>query len=1200
MTTNQNENVPSMLSNLIDESDKAAANYRTQYNAILQKLELENELKWKEIDDKYSFLYPSLDDQNFNIKIANKKEFHDTKIDEYPKDIEIYQDKLCNTKFELAPHQLFLRNYLSFQTPYNSLLLFHGLGTGKTCSAITVCEEMRHYSKQIGSKKKIMIIASPNVQDNFRLQLFDERKLVQHNGRWTLSACTGNSYLNEINPMGLSGLSKDDIIKQVNRLITSSYTFMGYTEFSNVVSKILNYNKSDDEEENKKREAKRIESIKREFSDRLIVIDEIHNIRKNDDNTKKIVFNLQKLVQFTVNMKLLLLSATPMFNSYKEIIWLINLMNLNDNRSTIEISDVFNNDGTFKEYEDGQTGRNILIRKARGYISYVRGDNPYTFPFKIYPRDYDSPNSIFNYRYPIINMIDIPIEREPHILDIYVNRIGDYQNKGYKYILDKIKQQLVGEQGKKKFNYTILEPLIQSLNIVYPNDSLDVALLQGGDNDINLNYRDLIGKQGLETVMNFNTSSKKDFSYVKEPIFKGEEIGKYSSKMASIRENILKSEGIVMIYSQYIDGGCIPLALMLEEMGITRLNKHSLFSHPPTIPLDALTMRANKSTKTPAHYVMITGDKLISPNNLEEFKVASASSNKNGENVKIVIISRAGSEGLDFKNIRQIHILEPWYNMNRIEQTIGRGIRNCSHKDLPFDRRNSQVYMHGTLLDNADETVETADLYMYRIAEIKAKEIGHVTRVLKESSIDCLLRQPEKEMSEEDFNKKVKQVLSNGEGIDFNVGDKAYSSICDYMESCKYKCIPDMEKEMISYDTYNEDFIVNNAEQIINRIKDIMKDYYVVEKDILLKDISAFKTYPDSQVYAALELMTKDKSYIIQDRFNRNGNLVNIGNYFMFQPIELENERISTFERMVPLEYKLPSLKFDVENIEIDKHPMIDKKRLSDFHILSKTKANIDFQIEPLLKQIAKNYNIALTHPDVKISVEPTWYGSASISYQVLSQLLPDFSDHLYKIFIIDHNLDFLSIDSKLPLFKYIINSNIEKNDDFSMYIHNYFKQKLIRKGGLTGIIFINNNQQPVLFVNKDNGEWDIAEPVEKELFEDVLKPHSFDKAKVIGFLAFLNDIIFKTKDTEDNKRHRGARCDNAGKKNVEVILSDIKKLADIPYNEELETHKYSFKSKIMFQLCSEIELLLRYLDITKNKNKKWFFNYEDSIINKI
>ena len=98
--------------------------------------------------------------------------------DEDYDNIEKITQKLCEERdFELLAHQKFVRNFLSYKTPYNSLLLYHGLGTGKTCSAIGVAEEMRDYMKKMNIKKKILIIASPNVQENFRLQLFDERKL---------------------------------------------------------------------------------------------------------------------------------------------------------------------------------------------------------------------------------------------------------------------------------------------------------------------------------------------------------------------------------------------------------------------------------------------------------------------------------------------------------------------------------------------------------------------------------------------------------------------------------------------------------------------------------------------------------------------------------------------------------------------------------------------------------------------------------------------------------------------------------------------------------------------------------------------------------------------------------------------------------------------------------------------------------------
>ena len=53
-------------------------------------------------------------------------------------------------------------------------------------------------------------------------------------------------------------------------------------------------------------------------------------------------------------------------------------------------------------------------------------------------------------------------------------------------------------------------------------------------------------------------------------------IKNYSSKIHSICENIDGSEGIVLIYSQYIDAGIIPMALALEEMGFERNGRENL------------------------------------------------------------------------------------------------------------------------------------------------------------------------------------------------------------------------------------------------------------------------------------------------------------------------------------------------------------------------------------------------------------------------------------------------------------------------------------------------------------------------------------------------------------------------------------------------------------------------------------------------
>ena len=204
-------------------------------------------------------------------------------------------EKLCNSEFELAPHQLFVRNFLSFQTPYNSLLLYHGLGSGKTCSAIGIGEEMRDYLKQIGNTQRIIVVASPNVQNNFRVQLFDERKLKLIDGMWNIRSCTGNKYLKEINPMNMKGLSKENVIRQINRIINTSYIFMGYIQFANYIS---NKSTVDPEFSKEKRKAIEKRNLIKHFNNRLIIIDEVHNIRFTEDNNNKhVAQELMKLVK---------------------------------------------------------------------------------------------------------------------------------------------------------------------------------------------------------------------------------------------------------------------------------------------------------------------------------------------------------------------------------------------------------------------------------------------------------------------------------------------------------------------------------------------------------------------------------------------------------------------------------------------------------------------------------------------------------------------------------------------------------------------------------------------------------------------------------------------------------------------------------------------------------------------------------------
>jgi hypothetical protein len=373
----------------------------------------------------------------------------------------------------------------------------------------------------------------------------------------------------------------------------------------------------------------------------------------------------------------------------------------------------------------------------------------------------------------------------------------------------------------ESFGYTLLQTPLQALNIVYPLDNLSSIVLNPRFLEKETTVFDpkiLIGEYGLERIM--TSKDKGDYKYKdsSNPIFSPEKIGRYSSKIKNIHDSLIDSEGIVLIYSQYIEGGIVPIALMLEEMGFkryagTKQNNKSLFETPPTtIALNAITMKQKKGGEpfSQATYIMITGDSFLSIDNNEEVKAVTDTNNAMGHRIKVILISQAGSEGLDFKFVRQVHIMEPWYNMNRIEQIIGRGVRNLSHKDLPFSNRNVEIFMYGTMLTGDNKIQESADLYVYRLAETNAEKIGKITRILKQIAVDCLLNHEQTKFSQINFekvlqrNSNVLQVLSNGKQLkDYSVGDVPFTATCDYMQSCDYQCLPtvDLKHKIIKTNT---------------------------------------------------------------------------------------------------------------------------------------------------------------------------------------------------------------------------------------------------------------------------------------------------------------------------------------------------------------------------------------------------------------
>ncbi len=1167
------------------------------------------------------FLLPTLNDPKFSERIAAHKAFADTPYDGTIHDIEKRANEMCQVEFGLMPHQSFVRNFMSAETPYNTLLLFHSLGSGKTCSAISVCEEMRTYMKQSGLREKIIVIASPNVQGNFRKQLFDESRLEKiilntdpEEYTWNIQSCVGNSLLREINPGLIRNFPKEKIVSNIQSLINTYYTFMGYGQFANYVLELSGTSAQYE-----------IANIRRHFNNRLIVIDEVQNIRMTEENTNKeataAAAVLLKVVKYTDNMRMLLLTATPMYNSYKEIIWLTNLMNSNDKRSTIEVKDIFDADGNIKTEKSGESdesGMELLRRKLTGYVSYVRGENPYAFPFRIYPEHFAPEHALSSLaEYPKEQMNGKPITDPMTKMPVYLNRLSrtSLQYSVYSSIINElaIGKDVYTATGKLKnqlafddmdaFGYTVLQKPIEALNITYP----DVTGATPG----------LVGSAGLQSVVTYNHTTKTDFEYLPNAegrIFSPEHIRNYSVKIAEIGERIRESEGIVIVYSQYIEGGIIPLALAMEELGISRYastpTTKSLFKPSNSPQVEPLLTASGK----PAKYIMITGDRMYSPANNADMKIVSSGENKDGDLIKVVLISRAGAEGLDFANVRQLHIMEPWYNMSRMEQIIGRAVRNLSHCKLPFNKRNVQIFLHGTIIE---AETETADMYIYRLVEKKMHLIQNVERVMKESAVDCLIHIGQNNYTKSALSKEPKNVdipilLSNGKTIKFTPGDEE-----DAVYECKSSSgetlsVPTITDEGKS--TYSDSMARTNMQYIGDRIRQLFRESSSWSRTQLEKAVSAKKKVPIEQLFYTLSQFVGNKHNYVIDRYGRFGYIVNNDKYYVFQPMELTDQSISVYERSVPVEYKRKTVSLEVSP-EFGKTQMAVSTAAVDAGTM-----NNETRVEEskALQELEDLFIAATDKNEIKKSKD--WYIHAGHVFEHLEQVHFMSLDTQYNYFT-HHFFDLMEFSDKESLVKSLFppSEGINKNDLSARAMKSYrtstpgetitikdraltyFAKRMLFNEKRNDVVCVLSNKNDLVIMKRSvetGSPWKIGDRADLDYFAAemnariVVNKHSL--FPIIGFSGDFKgkETVFKVKDLTQKRNNVGAKIESAGK--VDIIKYTNQLLGHEQYTQEnTDTAKGGITQ---LGMCVILEFLMRDFTEQKKGGRVYYLGPEQAI----
>ena len=1037
---------------------------------------------------------------------------------------------------------------MNSHTPYKSLLVFHGVGVGKTCTAISISQNFKNMYKD--KTKKIICLVSKNIRPGWMKTIYDPEKGSDQ--------CTGDEFLQYISKEGFH--QESGTKKKIKKLIKEFYEFYGYQEFSNYVKKLVKIRLGNRSETLKETVTKEV--IEEIFSERLLIIDEIHNIRS--DNTKyssDTIEYIKKVIKYSKNLRLIGLSATPMFNQSTEIIELINMFLMNDNRPIIKESDIFSRDGQVTP-----EGKELLIKKSRGYISYLRGENPITFPIRLYPD--------FN---------DDTLSYKPHIKQNLFNQTNEYMFKFLQLYSNKFIgiQRLIYLQYIKSIHSSDELQLdergigLQISNIVFPYSTMKPPN--------KIKWSETYGIKGLMNTMNPPQKKNKKlvYSYKKEiletygPIFHLDNLKTFSIKIFNILKGFIEnnSEGILFIYSNYIKSGILPLAFALEELGVENISGNLLHKKHKTESLDYL-FREKKDVSDefiPAKYSIICGDKDISINNQKEISKVTNESNKEGKEIKIIIGNVVISEGIDLKNIREIHILDPWYHLNKIEQIIGRGIRYCSHKILEPEKRNVTTYLH---VGNEKIDKESVDTNTYKIAEKKAIQISNVEQLLKENSIDCYLNHSVNIIEKKEIHSR-NIISSHGKHVkNYEVCDKPYSKICSFSNTCKYTCLSNsINEDTINYDTF---FINESIDHIKEIIIELFELHYYYSLENIKEYINEIINTNDIYIYEALQSMIDDETPVWYNK--QCGYIVYKNKYYLFQPFLINDNTIPLFYRVNELNDDKPNdiliedslFKYDMININYDYEDIIqlfsnDNKFMINEEII------IDGVIYKFKEISDKMFSIKKNH------------------YVYIEFIIDQLPFHLKKVLLMDLIYKTDPNTTEKIILNYFRHNIIFEDNELFLDINKTDKKRIG--------FYLNNNDNYEYFIYENN-IWKTGDDVLVHV-KDIIRnqqniydkyPHLIltNKKPFISGYSWWNTRLdspsFKYIPSMSVNPGKELKNYNDHKKDFTELLKDVK--YDKVYDQ------YIKKNSKLFRFLFEI-----YVRINKNTQ---FFNYDTYLLFKI
>lgn len=773
------------------------------------------------------------------MAISRKNEFYQTKLSRI--------ESKPNVPGKWMNHQVFMSRFLSSHTPYQTMLLMHEPGTGKTCSSVAVIETIRKEHSDITGV--LVLMTGESLINNYKNEI--------------VHVCTNGTYL----PKHYKKLNKRQKQIQITKSLKKFYEFQTYEKFSSMLQTDWNQ-----------------DYVKKHYSNKVIILDEVHNLRQHDPNLKQEWDNLNKIKengtrftddQYTLyqllavkynaenpdmvtfstetlkeinkkakakryttindflhtvtNCKILLLSGTPMRDQPTEIIDIMNLI-LPLSNKLVE-NEYFEDSNKLKILKEDKI--EDLKNCLKGRVSYLK-----SMRSDIRKEYITNPN----------RKVDLG-----HV-SLYGLEMSEFQTNVYR------NAQIEDTKSHGMYSKARQANLFAFSDETYGKDGYNGFM---GKNSSKL--RDIIAKNANGDI-NIMLSNIQIYSC------------KYAECIKKIVEHTQMNH---FVYSEFVKGsGAFVFGELLRILGFskTTISIKRELDRQPFIGCDDEDDEDDKgeceeddkqddkddidrkldSLGKSKRYAILTADS--SPKEITMLnKLFNHDRNMHGEYIQVIIGSSVISEGFTLKNVQHVHILTPDWNFSVTDQVIARSYRLFSHNALltayPEKKDISvRIYLYCAFPvrsdyeeDSKDEDL-SIDFRMFKTSRDKDISIKAVEHLLKEVSVDCYL------------NKERNRTI----------GGKNGERECDYKD-CDYQCFgitnPDNIAKNIDYSTYNMYYDENELTDLMNQIHTIFSNVYKIKVQDVLDRLGSFH-HTLSILKALYQMITTN--YIITDRMGYN------------------------------------------------------------------------------------------------------------------------------------------------------------------------------------------------------------------------------------------------------------------------------------------------------------------------------------------